>query len=62
MVLRINVRYLLSSRRSLDGVLLLDSVDPFLFMVNFSFFFCFVQTIDDRVFPLFDVNFSNIYA
>jgi hypothetical protein len=27
-------------------------------MVYFSFFLCFVQTIDNRIFPLFDVDFG----
>ena len=53
-------RHLLGCSRSLDGVLCLDSVDPFLFMVNLSFFLCLVHTVDDCIFSLFDVNCGNV--
>jgi len=53
-------RHLFSCSRSLDGVLLLDSVDPFLFMVYLSFFLCLIQTVDDWIFSLFDINYGNV--
>jgi hypothetical protein len=53
-------RHLFSCSRSLDGVLLLDSVDPFLFMVYLSFFLCLIQTVDDWIFSLFDINCGNV--
>ena len=49
-------KHLFSCSRSLDGVLLLNSVDPFLFMVYLSFFLRLIQTVDDWIFSLFDIN------
>ena len=45
---------------SLDRILLLDPIDPFLLVIDFTFDFCLVQSIYDGILPFGNMYYSAI--